>query len=233
MQQPGTHERRLAAAGRADDAQQRCADETGHELGDQVLAPEEVLGVPGVVEGEALVRAHDVAGTVGERAGGEILGGPQVDDAVRQLGLRGARLTAHAGCAPGGRVHPPQRGPAGELAGGLVHPAGYAARGSKLRLGGEVRPVTAGDRRDGLVVERSERDAVARSQTRQRGGLLPGDEGEHRRGRDGAREPVQRVAHLLARAIRVVDDEQRRLVGVARARSPPARAPARRHRPRK
>jgi hypothetical protein len=58
-QQPGSHDRRLAAAGRADDREHRRADEACDQLGDEPFAPEEVLGVVGVERREALVRADD------------------------------------------------------------------------------------------------------------------------------------------------------------------------------
>ena len=60
-QQAGPHDRGLAAARRAHDAEQRRADEPGDELGDEPLAAEEVRRVGDLERGEALERAHHAA----------------------------------------------------------------------------------------------------------------------------------------------------------------------------
>ena len=58
-QQPGSDHGGLAAARRADDGEQRRADEPRDQLGDEPLAPEEVRGVVGVEGRQPLVRAGD------------------------------------------------------------------------------------------------------------------------------------------------------------------------------
>ncbi len=64
-QEAGTERGRLAAAGGADEAQERVADELGHQLGDQPVAAEVVLGVDGLERGQALVRADGDARSPG------------------------------------------------------------------------------------------------------------------------------------------------------------------------
>ena len=56
-EQPGAEDRRLAAARRANDAEEAGADEPGDELGDEPLTAEEVVGVDRLEAREALERA--------------------------------------------------------------------------------------------------------------------------------------------------------------------------------
>jgi hypothetical protein len=56
-QQPGTQQGRLAAARRADDAEEARAHEAGDELGHEPLAAEEVVGIGGLEAGQAFERA--------------------------------------------------------------------------------------------------------------------------------------------------------------------------------
>src|SRR5207247_9635289 len=57
--QAGVDGRRLAAAGGPDDAEEAGADEPRHQLGDDALPPEEIVGVGDLEGGEALERTDD------------------------------------------------------------------------------------------------------------------------------------------------------------------------------
>src|SRR4051794_38325603 len=83
-QEAGAQDGGLAAAGWADDAEQRGADEARDELGDEPLAAEEVGRVDDLERGESLV-GTDCAGMIGARTVGTPGGGLQLLDAPRQL----------------------------------------------------------------------------------------------------------------------------------------------------
>jgi hypothetical protein len=97
--QPGTEDRRLAAARRTDDAQERRTDEACDEFGDQTLPPEEVLGIGGVEARQSLERAH--IGRAGARRHrqrpGPFLCDLKVDHPPGQLGLDVAQNAATGG----------------------------------------------------------------------------------------------------------------------------------------
>ena len=104
----GADERRLAAARRADDAQEAGADEAGDELGDEPLAAEEVLGIHRLEARETLERAFPLSGHAGR--GGRVREGPrllahelEVDHLAGQLGLDLA-LVAPATGGTGGDI---------------------------------------------------------------------------------------------------------------------------------
>jgi hypothetical protein len=67
-QETGTQDRRLATARGADDREETGADEAGHELGDEPLASEEVLGIDRLEGRETLERA-DPLGRNARRGG--------------------------------------------------------------------------------------------------------------------------------------------------------------------
>ena len=95
-QQTGPDDGRLAAAGRADDAEQRRADEPRDELGDELLAAEEVVGVVDVEGRQALVGAqHRRSVAPALDPGGPLARRLQGDDAARR-----ARPTARAPRCP-------------------------------------------------------------------------------------------------------------------------------------
>ena len=168
-QQAGLERRRLAAARRPDDAQQRGAGEPRDHLGDEALAAEEDVGVVDFERGEALERAgDDLVG--GGRLGGALAGRLQRDDAGGEVVLGGLEARALAGGAVGGGVELAGRLGAGPAARGAVDAQGHA-----LALLHEPRErcvvaVLARDRGDRRGVERAER------QVRVRGGL---DRREH------------------------------------------------------
>ena len=94
-QQPGAQRRGLAAPRRADDREQRRAHQARDELRDELLAPEEVLGVVDVEGGEPLERADHGRPVVGRGEQlGALVGGLERRDAARQLGLERPRLLA-------------------------------------------------------------------------------------------------------------------------------------------
>ena len=186
-QQPGPDHGGLAAAGGADDREQRRADEPRDQVGDELLAPEEVLGVVRVEGREALVWADH--GCLGVRAGaceqpGALAGRLQVHDVAGQLGLQRAGLAAAGRRAARHRVDAARCLAPCPLAGRLVHaPRDAAARGDQRldrhRVVVAGRSVEAGDQRDGLRVERLEGDRFPRLEPRERGRLLAG--GQHQR----------------------------------------------------
>ena len=61
----GAEDRRLAAARRADDAEEAGADEAGDELGDEPLAAEEVVGIDRLEARQTLERADPLGGHAG------------------------------------------------------------------------------------------------------------------------------------------------------------------------
>ena len=61
----GAEDRRLAAARRADDAEEAGADEAGDELGNEPLASEEVVGIDRLEARETLERADPLGSHAG------------------------------------------------------------------------------------------------------------------------------------------------------------------------
>ena len=91
-QQPGSDHGGLAAARRADDGEQRRADEPRDQLGDEPLAPEEVRGVVGVEGRQPLVRAGDRRLIVLRRE--TLADDLELGDAAGEVGLERPRLAA-------------------------------------------------------------------------------------------------------------------------------------------
>ncbi len=90
---------RLAAARRADDAEESASDEAGDELGDEPFAAEEVVGVGRLEARETLERADSLGGNSGRS--GRSGDGPrplshhlEIDDLAGQFGLDLAQLAA-------------------------------------------------------------------------------------------------------------------------------------------
>ncbi len=220
-QQPSPQHRRLAAPGRSDDGEQRCVGHARDQLGDQPLAPEEVLGVGGVERRDALVRADrrgDVA--VGADQAGALASRLELDEPACELLLQRARLAAVGRCAPGHRVDAACGLASRPLRGGLVNlPCDPAARGQqrldghRLRVG---RGITGGDRPDAGGVERLEHERLIRLQSCECGGLLPRGQHEHRQATERRREIAQRRPHHGGRAVGIVDHDQHRPPRLAR-----------------
>ena len=213
-QQAGPHDRRLAAARRADDREQRRADEPRDELGDELLAAEEVLGVLGAERREALVGADQ------RRAGLFLVAcalahGLQVGDGSGQLGLERPRLGAARGRAVGHGVDAARRLVPCPLPRDLVHAARHAAAGleqglDRHQVGPAGGGVEACDRPNGVGAERLERDRVARLEPGERRRLLPGGQDEHGQATERRRERPQVGAQIGRHAIGAVDHDQRR-----------------------
>jgi hypothetical protein len=209
-QQTGLERRRLAAARRPDDAEQRCAREPRDHLGDEALAAEEDVGVLDLERGEALERADDgIAGR--RRLGGALTRRLQRDDAGGEVVLGRLEARAVTGRAVGAGA---------ELAGCLS--AGPAARGAVHQLGHALGLVHQPRERRVVSVlarDRRNRGGVERPQGQIRpGGGLHRDEHELR-----PREVLELGGQLLRRVVEVVDDEQRRLPHRARALDHPPR----------
>ncbi len=107
----GAENRRLAAARRADDAEEAGADKAGHELGHEPLPAEEVVGIDRLEARETLERADALRSHAGRgnrarecaRLLAHLL---KVDHLARQLGLDIAQI-APAGGGTGGDVDEP------------------------------------------------------------------------------------------------------------------------------
>ena len=129
-QQPGPHDRRLAAPGRPDDPEQRGADEPRDELGHEPLAPEEVRRV-GDVEGRQPLKraAHRRVVAAGPR--GVLARRLQLDHAAGQLGLDERSSARPAAVRPAAVVDAARRLAPRPAAGELVHPARERRRSAR------------------------------------------------------------------------------------------------------
>ena len=108
-EETGAEDRRLAAARRADDAEEAGPDEAGDELGDEPLAAEEVVGVDRLEARQTLERADSLGCHAGRRVRARerprlLAHQLEVDHLACQLGLDLA-LVAPAGGGTGGDVH--------------------------------------------------------------------------------------------------------------------------------
>ena len=106
--QAGAKHRRLAAARRADDAEEAGADEPGDELGDEPLAAEEVVGIHRLEARQTLERTDALGGDTSRRGrAGEraclLARELEVDHLAGQLGLDLAEVAPAGGC-PGSDV---------------------------------------------------------------------------------------------------------------------------------
>ena len=230
-QQPGPHDRGLAAARRADDREQRRADEARDQLGHEPLAPEEVLGVVGVERGEALVRADQRPGRRRRCRGRRGPRGRAPTAARRRC--RPARPRARAsrcGPRPCGRRRR-RRGASPRAAPTRSPPRGRGAATPRLVASSVSTGICAVGRR-----RRSRRSparcrrraARARSTRAARAARAP-PPAPVASTRTGTRSSAgyqlaQRRAHLGGRAVGVVDHEQRRALGGSRVRASTASA---------
>ena len=227
-EQPGPDDRRLAAAGRADDAEQRRADELRDEVGDEPLAPAEVVGVGRLERCEALERADHEAG---RRPPGRARSGaaarrrrparPPSSAAarVRRLPLRRARR----------RAAPPRPRP---LGGDPVHARGDALGGGPEQLGGDLVRIGAGDERrrdraDRLDADRPELDRGVGPRAVHRRGARGDREDQHGQVGERARQRVEAAHRVGICRVDVVEHQQRRALRDARPVDRAAQRPVR------
>ena len=218
-EQPGAQHRRLAAARRTDEAEHRRARQAGHHLRHEPLAPEEERGVLGLERGKALERAdHDVRRDLRSLARGL----QRDDDVARELVLGRAQPGATRRRAPGGAAQAADALGPRPLDRGLVDLARHAA--AVLHQAGDrhlhvLARVRVEARDGGHVVgaERSERDRPIDARRHGRVVGLRRGEDEDRQRVEALDQLAQGRADLLAGAVDVVDDEQRRAPRACRA----------------
>ena len=139
-QQAGPQHGGLAAARRSDDGEQRRPDEPCHELGDELLAPEEVLGVVDVEAASPLNGQMTRVSLVGAASSSaRSCVDCSADDAARELRFQRPRLHAARGRAARDGVDPPRGLALRPLARDLVHAARHAAAGAQERFDGTPR----------------------------------------------------------------------------------------------
>ena len=203
-QQPGPHDRRLAAPGRPDDPEQRGADEPRDELGHEPLAPEEVRRVRDVERRQPPERAAHrrvvLAGPLGILASRL-----QLDHATGQLGLDGAQLGTACGGPTGSVVDATRRLAPRPSAGGLVHPARDPIALLHQPLGG--RAALRGDRAHRLRVERLEHERVPRRDA-QRVGVAAARQHQDVQLSERRHQLPERGAQLGGGALSFVEDNQ-------------------------
>ena len=217
-QQPGPHDRRLAAARRDRPREQRRTDEPRDQLGHELLAPEEVLGVVAVERRQALVRAdHRRLGVLvaADEPPGALARRLQVDDVAGQLGLQRPGLAATGRRAARRRVDaarrlsavPTRSPPRGRAARRRGSPPSSASTGIASASPPEAyKPAISR-----TASASSGSSAIgSRGSSRRAGGLLAGGERPGRAARRGRRELAQRGMHLGGRAVEVVEHQQRR-----------------------
>src|SRR5262249_39405515 len=94
----GADSRRLAATGRTDDTEERCARETGDQLRDEALPTVEPFGVAFAEAREALVRRFFRLCRAATRTGAEqsrlLADQLEVDDACRKVAFDGAQVAS-------------------------------------------------------------------------------------------------------------------------------------------
>ena len=204
-EQSRADDRRLAAAGRPDDAEQRGADEPRDELRDEPLAAEEVRRVRLLERRQALERADDPVAVLAAGLG-PLVGGLELDDAARELVLEGPQLGAAGRNAP-------RRPLARPLAGGVVYAARHAAARAQEPFerhavaGGLLGRVQSRDRADPLGPELPQVEHAVRLERLDRLRMRRGREDERVRPRQAA----QRGQHSIACPVRVVEDEEHRI----------------------
>ena len=151
-------------------------------------------------------------------------GGLEVDHAHGELVLHRAQLGATDLGLLGDRSHPPRRLPPGPLARELMDAEGHAAAGVAQPLRGHLltqvpRRIAHRDGVDRVHIERLEEEGTVGGQTRERPGATVAGEHEHQHGNvgDGLRHGDKAGAHVVTRAVRVVDDHQGRAPCLASA----------------
>jgi hypothetical protein len=199
---------------RAYQTQHRRARQAGHHLRHEPLAPEEERGVLGLERGKALERAdHDVGRNLCSLARGL----QRDDDVAGELVLGRAQPGTARRRAPGGTAQAADALGPRPLDRSLVDLARHAA--AVLHQAGDrhlhvlARVRVRVEARDGghvVGAERSERDGRVDARRDGRVAGLRRGEDQDRQRVEALGQLAQRRAHLLAGAVDVVDDEQRR-----------------------
>ena len=212
-QQPGPQRGRLAAAGWPDDAHQRRARQARHHLGDQLLAAEEHACVLDVERGEALERARDHCPTRHRsRCGGGPPAAPRRCRPARPLPRAGRCARSPRGRPPRRAVLPPRRAPTPRQRGGRERALHRSPRAAARPA--RPRPHEARRRAAPRRARPRRRAAPDCASRRRRGGrehLVLGRRQQQQRpfGR-ACDDLLDRRAHVLARAVHVVEHDQRR-----------------------
>ena len=236
-QQPRANRRRLPAARRSDHGEQRRAHEPRDQLGDQPLAPEEVLGVGRVERGQpgertdrrqrgradlAAVAPRELLERLQTRADRRT--GPPRPTAARRARCRRGRRSPRSPPTPAPAPSPARRDarPAGRLRSPLRGRRPEAPRTPRACTGKRSRPrrrLRAGRARAGAPVGRR-RSPAARAPGAARGPTAAGARWSRERG--------SALEHLDVGIVGVVHDQQGRPLA-----RPPARPWARRPHPRR
>jgi hypothetical protein len=213
-QQARLHCRRLAAPGRADDAQERRAHQAGDHVRHELLATEEDAGVLHVERGQPLERArHHTGGAMRLGALANVL---QLDDAAGQLVLRGPQVRALRRRVVCGTGQPSLRPLSRPFVRSPVHESGYPAallgqpRDGDLHVAGRI---TTGYRGHGRGVEWGERDRLVSPEDIRRFGADGRSQDEQGQGPQPLAELGERVLLFARQAVDVVENDEG---GVAR-----------------
>ncbi len=203
--EPGPHDGGLAAARRPDDPEQRRSRQARHELGNDLLPPEERVGIGDVEARQALVRTRLLCGRSVRLDSAE---SPlEVDDAAGEVGLGGAQLLAADGGAQRGLLETAARLGAQPFGDDLVDAQGNASGLLEHCVERQPDGRIARDRPDELGepvgVEWLELSVRRTGKRRARGG-----EHECRRACDSVAGMAHGVEELLVRGVQIVEDEQ-------------------------
>ena len=162
------------------------------------------------------MNGHTTGGVVIADEREVLSGGLEVDHAHGELVLHRAQLGATDRGLLGDRADPPGRLAPRPLARELMDAAGHAAAGVEQPLGGYVLPgarARSALRSRGPPRRRAARGGASRRGADARAPQRPvAGEHQHQHGNvgDGLRHGDEAGADLVARAVRVVDDQQRR-----------------------
>ena len=204
--EPCSHDRRLAASRRAYDPEQRRSRQARHELCDELLSPEERVGIGDVEARQALERTDSLGGRdVGVDSVESLL---EVDHATREVCLGGPQLLAAGSGAESGFPEAAAGLGAKPLRNDLVNRERHALRSRRARRRAEA-PTAASP----AIAAASSATASASSGLSSRCGA-PGNAVREVAStsadvRDDSAPGVSHgVEELLVRGVQIVEDEQ-------------------------
>ena len=226
----------LPLPGRADDREQRRADQPRDELGHEPLAPEEVVRVLGPERREPLERAHDRAVRLDRRR--RALARPlQVDDALDDLGLHRAQpARPSAACsaatvtrsAASRRAHSPAASWTAlgtpRLASSSARDRDGASAAGRARSARAIASTAAASSGSSSI-------SSARVAVEPRRASSPSASSEHRQAVHGAGQALELRPLVRAGPVGVVDDHERRPGRLARVAQDAPGAPRGARRP--